>query len=149
MIFSIIIGAMIFGYFLAVTQVPQHLVEWVGSLALPRWGILVVIVLLYLLLGFFIDQIAIIILTLPLIFPLVLSLGYDPIWFGIIVTKTVELGLVTPPLGMNVFVACGTTGTRVEQGFRGIVPFLIGDILVLILLILLPEIVTLLPSQMD
>ncbi|GHF45246.1 TRAP transporter large permease [Seohaeicola zhoushanensis] len=148
MIFSIIIGAMIFGYFLAITQMPQALVDWVGGLPLPPGAILAIIVLIYLVLGFFIDQIAIIVLTLPLIFPLVQSLGYDPIWFGIIVTKTAELGLVTPPLGMNVFVACGVSGARVEDGFRGITPLLIGDALVLLVLILLPGIVTYLPNQM-
>jgi C4-dicarboxylate transporter DctM subunit len=148
MIFAIIIGAMIFGYFLAVTQVPQALVIWVGDLPLPSWTILLIIIALYLVLGFFIDQIAIIILTLPLIFPLVLSLGYDPIWFGIILTKTVEMGLVTPPLGLNVFVACGASNTRVEDGFRGVTPFLLGDLVVLALLILFPAIATFLPSLM-
>ena len=148
MIFAIIIGAMIFGYFLAITQVPQALVTWVGGLPLPSWTILLIIILLYLVLGFFIDQIAIIILTLPLIFPLVLAQGYDPIWFGIILTKTVEMGLVTPPLGLNVFVACGATNTRVEAGFRGVTPFLLGDLVVILLLILFPPIATFLPSLM-
>jgi C4-dicarboxylate transporter, DctM subunit len=148
MIFAIIIGAMIFGYFLAITQVPQALVLWVGELPLPSWIILLIIILLYLVLGFFIDQIAILILTLPLIFPLVLSLGYDPIWFGIILTKTVEMGLVTPPLGLNVFVACGATNARVEDGFRGVGPFLLGDLVVIILLIVFPSIATFLPSLM-
>ncbi|MFD0390940.1 TRAP transporter large permease subunit [Tistrella bauzanensis] len=99
MIFAIVIGAMIFGYYLAATRAPQELIDWVGTLPLPAWGILLVIVLIYLVLGFFIDQLAIVILTLPLTFPLVMSLGYDPIWFGIIVTKTTEIGLVTPPWG--------------------------------------------------
>ena len=148
MIFAIIIGAMIFGYFLAVTQVPQALVIWVGDLPLPSWIILLIIIALYLVLGFFIDQIAIIIPTLPLIFPLVLSMGYDPIWFGIILTKTVEMGLVTPPLGLNVFVACGATNSRVEDGFRGVTPFLVGDLVVLTLLIFFPSIATFLPSLM-
>lgn len=146
MIFAIIIGAMIFGYFLAIVQIPQMLVGFVGGLSLPPWGVMLVLVALYVVLGFFIDQIAVIILTLPLTFPLVMSLGYDPIWFGIVLTKTVEIGLVTPPLGMNVFVACGASGTRVEEGFRGVVPFLIGDILVLALLLLVPPLSTWLPS---
>lgn len=148
MIFAIVIGAMVFSYFLAITEVPQTLILWVSELPLPNWGILIIIILLYLVLGFFIDQIAIIILTLPLIFPLVMSLGYDPIWFGIIVTKTAEMGLVSPPLGMNVFVACGATNTKVEDGFRGVTPFLFGDALLIILLIVFPGIVTYLPSLM-
>lgn len=148
MIFAIMIGAMIFGYFLAVTQVPQALVTWAGELPVPSFVILLILLLLYFVLGFFIDQIAIIILTLPLVFPLVISLGYDPIWFGIILTKTVEMGLVTPPLGLNVFVACGASGSRVEDGFRGVAPFLIGDFIIIALLILFPNIATYLPSLM-
>ncbi|WP_372021716.1 TRAP transporter large permease (plasmid) [Tistrella mobilis] len=146
MIFAIIIGAMIFGYFLAATRAPQNLIDWVGTLPLPPWGILLVIIGIYLLLGFFIDQLAIIILTLPLTFPLVMSLGYDPIWFGIIVTKTAEIGLVTPPLGMNVFVASGAANTKVEVGFKGVMPFLVGEVIVLGLLIALPELSLYLPG---
>ncbi|GGB36312.1 C4-dicarboxylate ABC transporter permease [Tistrella bauzanensis] len=146
MIFAIVIGAMIFGYYLAATRAPQELIDWVGTLPLPAWGILLVIVLIYLVLGFFIDQLAIVILTLPLTFPLVMSLGYDPIWFGIIVTKTTEIGLVTPPLGMNVFVAASASNTRVETGFKGVMPFLIGEFVVLGLLIALPELSLWLPG---
>lgn len=149
MIFAIIIGAMIFGYFLAITQIPQSLVSFVGELPLPAWCIVLIIIAIYLVLGFFMDQIAIIILTLPLTFPMVTSLGYDPIWFGIIMTKTVEIGLVTPPVGMNVFVACGATGTRVEKGFRGVTPFLLGDFAILALLIAVPELSTWLPQFID
>ncbi|MBR26432.1 MAG: C4-dicarboxylate ABC transporter permease [Rhodobacteraceae bacterium] len=149
MIFTIIIGAMIFGYFLAIAQIPQTLVEAVGDLPLPRWGVMLVIIGIYIVLGFFIDQIAITILTLPLTFPLVMSLGYDPIWFGIIMTKTAEIGLVTPPLGMNVFVACGAAGSRIENGFRGVAPFILGEIVVIGLLFLVPELSTWLPSLMD
>ena len=146
MIFAIIIGAMIFGYFLAATRAPQNLIDWVGTLPLPPWGILLVIIGIYLLLGFFIDQLAIIILTLPLTFPLVMSLGYDPIWFGIIITKTAEIGLVTPPLGMNVFVASAAANTKVEVGFKGVMPFLVGEVIVLGLLIALPELSLYLPG---
>ncbi|MEC9433382.1 MAG: TRAP transporter large permease [Pseudomonadota bacterium] len=149
MIFTIIIGAMIFGYFLAIAQIPQGLVDMVGDLPLPRWGVMLVIIGIYIVLGFFIDQIAITILTLPLTFPLVMSLGYDPVWFGIIMTKTAEIGLVTPPLGMNVFVACGAAGARIENGFRGVAPFILGEIVVIGILFLIPELSTWLPSLMD
>ncbi|MBS9721137.1 TRAP transporter large permease [Tianweitania sp. BSSL-BM11] len=149
MIFAIIIGAMVFGYFLTITQVPQALITMVGDLPLPPWGILLIILLFYIVLGFFIDQLAIIILTLPLVFPLVQSLGYEPIWFGVVVTKTAEMGLVTPPLGMNVFVAAGAANGRVEDGFRGVSAFLVGDFIVLALLVLFPQIVTFLPSLIN
>ncbi|WP_290983544.1 TRAP transporter large permease [Ferrovibrio sp.] len=149
MIFTIIIGAMIFGYFMAATQVPQHLVEWVGELPLPRWGILLIIVVIYLILGFFMDQIAIVVLTLPLTYPLILSLGYDPIWFGVIIVKTTEIGLVTPPMGLNVFVAAGSVGARIETGFKGIMPFLIAEAIVLAMLIVIPELSLWIPNNLD
>lgn len=146
MIFAIIIGAMIFGYFLAGTKVPQNMIEWVGGLPVPSWVVIAVIVGIYLLLGCFMDQLAIIVLTLPLTFPLVTSLGYDPIWWGIIVTKTSEIGLVTPPLGLNVFVASGAVGARLETAFAGIGRLLTADGFVLLLLLLLPDLSTFLPN---
>ncbi|WP_119420693.1 TRAP transporter large permease [Desertibaculum subflavum] len=146
MIFAIIIGAMVFGYFLAGTKVPQHMIEWVGSLPVPSWVIIAVIVGIYLLLGCFMDQLAIIVLTLPLTFPLVTSLGYDAVWWGIIVTKTAEIGLVTPPLGLNVFVAAGSVNAPLETAFAGIGRLLTADAVVLLALLLLPEISTFLPD---
>jgi C4-dicarboxylate transporter DctM subunit len=146
MIFAIIIGAMIFGYFLAGTKVPQNMIEWVGGLPVPSWVVIAVIVGIYLVLGCFMDQLAIIVLTLPLTFPLVTSLGYDAIWWGIIVTKTAEIGLVTPPVGLNVFVASGAVGARLETAFSGIGRLLIADGFVLLVLLLLPELSTFLPN---
>jgi len=94
------------------------------------------------------DQIAILILTLPLTFPIVTSLGFDPVWFGIIVTKTVEIGLVTPPVGMNVFVATGAAGVKTAEGFKGVTWFVIMDLFILLLLILMPFITLWLPELM-
>lgn len=148
MILSIVIGAMIFGYFLTITQFTQNVILYVQTLEISRWVIFAFVVILYLILGFFLDQIAILILTLPITFPLVTSLGFDPVWFGIIVTKTVELGLVTPPVGMNVFVAAGAVGVKTTEAFRGVFWFVITELIILLILILLPGLSTWLPSKM-
>lgn len=149
MIFAIVIGAMIFGYYLSATQLPQQMVEWVATLHLSRWAIMGIVVLIYIVLGFFVDQLAAVVLTLPLTFPLVVSLGYDPVWFGVILVKTSEIGLVTPPMGMNVFVVAGATKSRIETTFQGVMPFLLAEAAVLLLLLFIPELSLLIPDLMD
>lgn len=148
MIMTIIIGAHIFSYFLTLTQSTQRIVGFIESLDVSRYLILIIIVLIYLILGFFMDQIAILILTLPLTFPIIISLGFNPVWFGIIITKTVEIGLVTPPLGMNVYVATGAAGVKPTEGFKGVIWFVIADLIILAILIALPAIVLWLPEMM-
>src|SRR5699024_2847946 len=148
MILTIIIGAHVFSYFLTMTQVTQTLVGFINNLDVSKYVILAIIILIYLILGFFMDQIAILILTLPLTFPIIISLGFNPIWFGIIITKTVEIGLVTPPVGMNVYVATGAAGVKTTEGFKGVTWFVLVDLLILILLIALPFITLWLPDMM-
>jgi len=148
MILTIIIGAHVFSYFLTMTQITQKIVTYVESLDVSKFIILSIIILIYLILGFFMDQIAILILTLPLTFPIIVALGFNPIWFGIIVTKTVEIGLVTPPVGLNVFVATGAAGVKPTEGFKGVTWFVLVDLLILILLIALPFITLWLPDMM-
>jgi C4-dicarboxylate transporter, DctM subunit len=148
MILLIVVGAMFFGYYLTSTQVTQNLVHLIQVMDIPRWVILMFIIILYLILGMFLDQIAILILTLPFTFPLMVALGYNPVWFGIIVTKTAEIGLVTPPVGMNVFVASGSAGIPTAVAFKGVFWFVITDLVILLLLILLPFLSTWLPSVM-
>ncbi|EKN66964.1 TRAP dicarboxylate transporter subunit DctM [Neobacillus bataviensis LMG 21833] len=148
MIMTIVIGAMILGYFLTATQVTQKMITFVQDAGYSRWLILVLVIILYLILGVFMDQMAILILTLPLTFPLVTSLGFNPIWFGIIVTKTAEIGLVTPPVGMNVFVAAGAAGVRTAEAFKGVTWFVIADLILLLILILFPFLSTWLPDLM-
>jgi tripartite ATP-independent transporter DctM subunit len=149
MIFTVIIGAMIFGYFLTYTRVTQGLVSFVGSMNLDRGLVLLVIVLFYVVLGMFMDQLAILFLTVPLTFPLATSLGFDPVWFGVIITKTAEIGLVTPPVGMNVYVVSSVTGVPVERVFRGTGRLLLVEFVVLMLLIVFPSLVLWLPSRMN
>src|SRR5512140_3805616 len=103
-VFTVLIGALIFGYFLTVTQTPQKVTEFLTGLGLGSYGVLAVIMVMYLVLGCLMDAMAMIILTVPIIFPVVSQLGFDPIWFGVIIVMTVELGLIHPPVGMNVFV---------------------------------------------
>lgn len=148
MIMTIIIGAHIFSYFLTLTQSTQKIVGIVESLEVSKYWILLIIVIIYLILGFFMDQIAILILTLPLTFPIITSLGFNPVWFGIIITKTVEIGLVTPPVGMNVFVATGAAGVKAAEGFKGVTWFVIMDLLILALLIAMPALTLWLPELM-
>jgi len=148
MIFAIIIGAMIFGYFLTITESTQSLIAWIGELDVNRWVIMLFIVALYLVLGCIMDQVAIILVTLPLVFPLIVSLGFDPIWFGVICTKTAEIGMATPPVGMNAYVVSATTKVPLEDVFRGTGPLLATDMLALAVLLAFPALSTWLPSTM-
>ncbi|UOQ91837.1 TRAP transporter large permease [Halobacillus shinanisalinarum] len=148
MIFTIIIAGHIYGYYLTITQITQKLVNFVAVLDVSKWTIMLFIVLLYLILGFFMDQIAILLLTLPLTFPVAMSLGFNPIWFGIVVAKTAEIGLVTPPLGLNIFVSSGAAKEDIGIAFKGIIPFVLVDVVILLLLIFLPAISMYLPNQM-
>jgi len=148
MIFTIIIGAMIFGYFLTLTQTTQNFITLLGRLALPHWVIMLFLVFLYLFLGCIMDQVAIILITLPLVFPLVMSMGYDPIWFGVISVKLAEIGLVTPPVGMNAYVVSATTKVPLDDVFRGTGVMLLVDGISLVLLLFFPILSTWLPAKM-
>ena len=148
-VFTILIGAILFGYFLTVTQTPQKVTEFLTGLGLGRYGVLVLIMLMYLVLGCLMDAMAMIILTIPIIFPVITALGFDPIWFGVIIVMTVELGLIHPPVGMNVFVI-KTVVKDVDFTtiFYGVIPFVITDIIRLAILIAFPVLALYLPSHM-
>lgn len=149
MIFMILIGALVFGFYLTTTRITQEVVLYVSELPIGRWPIFLIIVLIYLLLGMLMNQSAILILTLPVTFPLVVDgLGFHPIWFGIIIAKTAEIGMITPPLGLNVYVASSAVDVDSTTGFRGSFWFLLADAFILILLMLFPSIVTYLPGTM-
>jgi tripartite ATP-independent transporter DctM subunit len=148
MIFAIIIGAMIFGYFLTLTQTTQHLIAWVGGLGLGPWGTMSIILVMYLVLGCIMDQMATLLITLPLVFPLVISLGFDPIWFGVISIKLTEIALVTPPVGLNAFVVSGTTKIPLQTVFKGTGVLLLVDGISLLILVAFPVLSTWLPSRM-
>jgi C4-dicarboxylate transporter DctM subunit len=148
-VFTVLIGAILFGYFLTITQTPQKVTEFLTALGLGRYGILALIMLMYLVLGCLMDALAMIILTVPIIFPVIKQLGFDPIWFGVIIVMTVELGLIHPPVGMNIFVIKSVVeDAKISTIFYGVLPFIITDILRLIILIAFPIIALWLPSKM-
>ena len=148
-VFTVLIGAILFGYFLTITQTPQKVTEFLTALGLGRYGILALIMLMYLVLGCLMDALAMIILTVPIIFPVIKQLGFDPIWFGVIIVMTVELGLIHPPVGMNIFVIKSVVeDAKISTIFYGVLPFIITDILRLIILIAFPMIALWLPSKM-
>lgn len=147
MVMVIVTGATIFGHFIAVAKIPLVLAGWVGGLPIPTAAIMGIIVLLYLIGGCFMDALALITLTIPIIFPLVLSLGFDPIWFGVIIVLVTEMGVITPPVGVNVYVIKGIAeDVPLETIFKGIFPFLGALIVAVGILMAFPQIATFLPS---
>jgi len=140
---------MVLGYFLAVSRIPFVLADIVGALVVNRYVILVLILLVYLFLGCVMDSMAIMLLITPIFFPLAISLGFNPIWFGILITRVTEIGLITPPVGLNVYIIRGVArDVPVQTIFRGIIPFLIADVCHVALLIALPQLSLFLPSFM-
>lgn len=149
MIAWIIVGAEVFGYFLTMTQATQSLINYLASTGIPSWVLLALVLLLYLILGCIMDLIAMLILTVPIVAPLMVQLGYDPIWFAVITIVMAEVGMVTPPLGMNVFVISKYTGMPVSDVFRGSYPHVVAHLLLVFVLVLFPSLVTWLPNTMN
>jgi len=148
-VFTVLIGALLFGYFLTITQTPQKVTAFLTALGLGKYGVLALIMLMYLLLGCLMDAMAMIILTIPIIFPVIIHLGFDPIWFGVIIVMTVELGLIHPPVGMNVFVIKSVIkDVSFTTIFKGVIPFIVTDLIRLVILIAFPILALWLPSHM-
>jgi C4-dicarboxylate transporter DctM subunit len=148
-IYTVLIGAILFGYFLAVTQTPQKIAAWMTALDLGAHGTLTLILALFLFMGCILDAMAMVILLVPIVYPVVMQLGFDPIWFGVIIVMTVELGLITPPVGMNVYVINGIArDISLPTIFKGVAPFIVTDVLRLALLVAFPIIVVWLPQTM-
>ncbi|OQW54579.1 MAG: C4-dicarboxylate ABC transporter permease, partial [Proteobacteria bacterium SG_bin9] len=148
-VFTILIGALCFGYFLTITQTPQHVTEFLTGLGIGKYGVLALILLMYLVLGCLMDAMAMVILTVPIVFPVITALGFDPIWFGVIIVMTVELGLIHPPVGMNVFVIKSVIkDVNMSTVFIGVLPFVVTDLIRLILLIAFPMLAIWLPMRM-
>ncbi|MBN1368184.1 MAG: TRAP transporter large permease [Dehalococcoidales bacterium] len=148
MMLAIFVGAMIFNSFLALSQLPFWLAEAVANLNMPTFVILVVILLIYILLGCFFDVITVLVLTIPIFFPVIQTLGIDPIWYGVLMVRVNEVGLITPPFGMNNFILAGVTKVPLGTIYRGIIPFVIADMFNIALLLALPQISLLLPNMM-
>lgn len=148
-LFAVLIGAQIFSNFVNVAGMPEALISLVTAYDVSPMMVMVMILLVYVVLGCVFESMSMLLLTVPIFFPLVTSLGFDPIWFGIVVVVVVEISLITPPVGLNVFILKGVVGD-VSTGtiFKGVTPFWIADILRLALIVLLPIIVLFLPNQM-
>ncbi|MEZ5741894.1 MAG: TRAP transporter large permease [Burkholderiaceae bacterium] len=150
MIFSIIWGVLMFVRFLGFAGLPEAFADWVIHLPLPPLLIMIGILMFYAVLGMFMDAIGMLLLTLPIVYPAVIGLGYDPIWFGIIVVKMAEICLITPPIGLNCFVVNGVRpDIPLTDVFRGILPFFIADVVTIAVLLAFPDIVLWLPRQMN
>jgi tripartite ATP-independent transporter DctM subunit len=148
-VFTVLIGALLFGYFLTITQTPQQVTAFLTGLGIGSYGVLGLIMLMYLVLGCLMDALAMVILTVPIIFPVIKELGFDPIWFGVIIVMTVELGLIHPPVGMIVFVIKSVIqDVTFATIFRGVLPFIVTDLIRLVILIAFPIIALWLPSRM-
>ena len=149
MIFSLIWGVLCFVRFLGFTGLPEHFTNWVVSLPYPPIVIMIGILLAYAVLGMFMDAIGMLLLTLPVVYPAVMALGYDSIWFGIIVVKMAEVCLITPPIGLNCFVVAAVRpDISTSTVFRGVAPFFVADVITVALFLVYPEIITWLPDKM-
>lgn len=149
MVFFIVIGADLFGYFMALSQMPMQLAAWLGRLQAAPVVVLWSIIVTYIVLGALMDELAMILLTVPIFFPVITAIGYDPIWFGVIIVVVVQIGLIAPPVGLNVFVIGGMArDVPLATIYRGIMPFLVAQIVLLILLTLWPGMALLLPGTM-
>ena len=148
MTFIIVVGAQIFARFIAISRLPVELSTIISEMQLSGYFVVALILLLYLVLGSIMDTIAMMLFTVPIFLPLILSYGFDPIWFGVIATLMAEIGLITPPVGINVFVIKGIANVPMYTIFRGVSVFLIAMLILLILLVIFPQITLFLPTAM-
>jgi TRAP-type C4-dicarboxylate transport system permease large subunit len=149
MLYLIIIGASVLNPFLALTHVPATLGEAMMSLGLGPYGVLFAIIVIYLVLGMFMDGLAMLVVTIPIFFPIVTGLGFDPIWFGVVAVILIEMGMITPPVGLNVFVVKSVAqDVPMSTIFRGVVPFWFAMAAALLAIIVLPQIALIIPQAM-
>jgi len=147
MIMVIVAGATVFGHFLAVSRIPYDIANWITSLNMPAVFVMMFIILVYLIGGCFIDSLALIMLTVPIFFPVVVKLGFDPLWFGVIIVMVTQIGVITPPVGVNVYVVSGVArDVPLETIFKGVIPFLIALVIGTLMLIPFPQLALYLPS---
>jgi tripartite ATP-independent transporter DctM subunit len=150
MIFGILISALLFSKFLALSGIANAVGSFLAGLNVDPWVIVVLVSIIYLVLGMMMDAPALLAITLPITHPVMMNLGFDPIWFGIFVVLLVEIGAVTPPVGINCFVvqAASEGRVRLEDVFKGLIPFVLAGFAMLVLLYMFPQIVLFLPSRM-
>lgn len=148
MMIALILGAFIFNQFLAVTRIPFVASEWIVGLGLNKYIILTIIIVMYIFLGMIFDIYAIMIVTIPIIFPTMIAFGFSPIWYSVIMVRMIEIGLVTPPFGMNLFGLAGVVDVPIGTLYRGVIPFVISDLCHVALLVTVPSLSTFLPEMM-
>ncbi|MBM4277799.1 MAG: TRAP transporter large permease [Deltaproteobacteria bacterium] len=149
LVLFLVAGASVFSYFLALSTIPMAVSSWMAGLEVSRYVILSIIILIYMMLGCFLDAISMMVLTMPVIFPVIKALGFDPIWFGVICVIMMEAGLITPPVGLNVYTLAGVVkDVPMQTIFRGAAPFLLPIIAIVILITIFPKIALFLPSMM-
>jgi C4-dicarboxylate transporter, DctM subunit len=150
MVMTIVTGAVVFGHFMAITRIPFNLADWVSSLPLPSYATMGIIILIYLLGGCFMDALAMIMLTIPIFYPVAISLGFNPIWFGVAIVLVTEMGVITPPVGVNVYVVHGIApDVSLEAIFKGVAPFVLALLTCIIILLTFPQIVLFLPGLLQ
>ncbi len=145
-VFAIVVGSTVLSTFFVASRVPQELAAWIGTLDVPGWVIVAILLLALIPMGMALESISILVIAVPLMHPIVTSLGFDGVWFAILVVKMIEVGLVTPPVGVSCFVVSGTTGVPVQTVFRGILPLVLVELGVVAILFLFPDLVLFLPS---
>ncbi len=148
MIFMILIGAGIFNYFIDTTGLTDAIVQWIKDLGLPRWWVMFLLMVMYIILGALMDELAMMLLTVGPVFKLIVALGFDPIWFGVMFVTVCEIGMIVPPVGINLFVIQGVSGLPLATIVRGITPFVVADCVRMLLIALVPALATWLPSRM-
>lgn len=149
MILLIVAGATVFGHFLAITRIPFDIATWVSSLAFHPWIIMLLILLIYFIGGCFIDSLALIMLTVPIFYPVITGLGFDPIWFGVVIVLITQIGVITPPVGVNVYVVSGVArDVPLHVIFKGVLPLMLALVIVVLILIPFPQIALWLPALM-
>ncbi|VVT22083.1 TRAP transporter large permease [Hoeflea sp. EC-HK425] len=149
MLYLIVIGASVLNPFLALTHVPAMLGEAMTSAGLGPYGVLLLIIIAYLVLGMFMDGLAMLVVTIPIFFPIITGLGFDPIWFGVVAVIVIEMGMITPPVGLNVFVVKSVAqDVPMATIFRGVIPFWIAMAVCLLAVIVFPQIALTIPSAM-
>ena len=149
MLFLIIIGASVLNPFLAMTQLPSMLGEAMTSVGLGPYGVLFLVIIAYLVLGMFMDGLAMLVVTIPIFYPIMMSLGFDPIWYGVVAVIMIEMGMITPPVGMNVFVVKAIAKeTPMGAIYKGVLPFWLAMAVCLLLIVIFPQIALFIPQAM-
>jgi tripartite ATP-independent transporter DctM subunit len=148
MIFFLLASTYIFVQFMTMSHLPTMLANFIMGLTVPKWVLSVALIILYLVLGMFLPEVPMLVLTMPVLYPALTAIGYDPIWLGCFVVKLMALGSISPPVGMTVYTMSGVTRKPVEKIFKGVIPFIIMDVAILALMIIFPQLATYIPNHM-